>query len=393
MVARSDTAGLRQWQQNGSDSPHDIAFYPRYVLSPVQETDKAGVTHTLVPGRTRKKQIIAPSSDSLACACSIAYFASHLGNPGLLNFYVPFLNAIHRSVNSDPSPRTSSSSASSPSGTPTSVSIFAHSHLGLSSYIRPSNSNPDKSRCPPFSWPEKSSVALRAQIQAHLEFLDELLLAYCDDDPDPATRVLLVGHSIGCWLIQEMLKVKARTAGALRPRVGAYMLFPTISDIARSPNGRKLSVRTPIFRNLKTCSIAFVLLSNCECPAFLSPALATNTSVPGPTCPTRCAPLHPASPPALLAYKPAASRARLAAGACGYLRGADHGERRDGDGARTRHRLPPGLCAELVVLLCGGGRLGWRTICCCLACVVRYWCPHGKSRGTRPSWHTSRILY
>jgi pimeloyl-ACP methyl ester carboxylesterase len=166
----------------------------------------------------------------------------------LLEFYVPFLNAIHRSVNSDPSPRTSSSSASSPSGTPTSVTIFAHSHLGLSSYIRPSNSNPDESRCLSLSWPEKSSVALRAQIQAHLEFLDELLLAYCDDDP--ATRVLLVGHSIGCWLIQELLK--ARAAGALRPRVGAYMLFPTISDIARSPNGRKLSVRTP-YPQLKTC--------------------------------------------------------------------------------------------------------------------------------------------
>jgi pimeloyl-ACP methyl ester carboxylesterase len=81
-------------------------------------------------------------------------------------------------------------------------------------------------------------VALGAQIQAHLEFLDELLVAY---DDDPTTRVLLVGHSIGCWLVQEILK--ARATGALRPRVRAYMLFPTISHIVRSPNGRKLSVR------------------------------------------------------------------------------------------------------------------------------------------------------
>jgi hypothetical protein len=94
------------------------------------------------------------------------------------------------------------------------------------------------------------------------------------------------------------------------------------------------------------------------CPAFLSPALATNTSVPRPTRPTRYSPLHPASPPPLLAYKSAASCAQLIACASGYLRRADHGERRDGDGARTRHRLPPGLCAELAVLLCGGGRLG-----------------------------------
>lgn len=94
------------------------------------------------------------------------------------------------------------------------------------------------------------------------------------------------------------------------------------------------------------------------CPAFLSPALATNTSVPRPTFPTRYSRVRPASPPPLLPYKSAASRAQLIASASGYLCGADHGERRDGDGARTRHRLPPGLCAELVVLLCGGGRLG-----------------------------------
>jgi pimeloyl-ACP methyl ester carboxylesterase len=131
------------------------------------------------------------------------------------------------------------------------VTIFAHSHLGLSSYIRLGNS--DKSRG---SWPEKSSVALRAQIQAHLEFLDDLLVAY---DDGPATRVLLVGHSIGCWLIQEILKARARAVGALRPRVGAYMLFPTISHIVRSPNGRKLSVRIsathltfPVFTLLKS---------------------------------------------------------------------------------------------------------------------------------------------
>ena len=155
-----------------------------------------------------------------------------LGNPGLLDFYVPFLNAIYRSVNSDPPSRSSSSPSST--ATTTSVTIFAHAHLGLSSYNRLSNS--DKRSY--LSWPEKSSVALRAQIQAHLEFLDELLVAY---DDDPTTRVLLVGHSIGCWLIQEMLK--ARANGALRTRVGAYMLFPTISHIVRSPNGRKLSVR------------------------------------------------------------------------------------------------------------------------------------------------------
>jgi len=126
------------------------------------------------------------------------------GNPGLLDFYVPFLDAIYDQTN---------------------VPIFAHAHLGLSSFI-----GGDR------SFPDTSSVTLPTQIQAHLEFLDELLAAY-----GPKTSVLLVGHSIGTWFIQEMLKARA---AALRP-VGAFMLFPTISEIGRSPSGKTLS---PLFR-------------------------------------------------------------------------------------------------------------------------------------------------
>ncbi|KAI0301380.1 hypothetical protein BC826DRAFT_949383 [Russula brevipes] len=140
------------------------------------------------------------------------------GNPGLLDFYVPFLDAIHRGATSH-----------SPGSPESPVTIFAHAHLGLSSYIDGGDGTS--------AYPETAHVALPAQIQAHLEFLDELLAAHA-----PTTRVLLVGHSIGAWFVQEMLKARA---AALRPRVGAFFLFPTMSHIGLSPNGRMLS---PIFR-------------------------------------------------------------------------------------------------------------------------------------------------
>ena len=140
-------------------------------------------------------------------------FSSPSGNPGLLDFYVPFLDAIYH--------QTKFSTSST-------VAIFAHAHLGLSSYIGGDRAFPG----------DISSVNLPAQIQAHVEFLDELLAAY-----GPETSVLLVGHSIGTWFIQEMLK--ARTAPLRRhQRVGAFMLFPTLSEIGRSPSGETLSVRT-----------------------------------------------------------------------------------------------------------------------------------------------------
>jgi pimeloyl-ACP methyl ester carboxylesterase len=187
------------------------------------------------------------------------------------------------------------------------VTIFAHSHLGLSSYIQVgADSDSDSKSSSSSSYPETSNVALTAQIQAHLEFLDELLAAY-----GSTTRVLLVGHSIGSWLIQEILKARA---GALRPRVGAYMLFPTISHIIRTPNGRKLSVRVsaPPLLILLANPVPLVVLPGRGRPtAFFSPALATDAGIPLTHRQIRhsLSPMDLRTLPALLAEKSAAGLA------------------------------------------------------------------------------------
>ncbi|KAN0134248.1 DUF2305 domain containing protein [Lactarius tabidus] len=148
------------------------------------------------------------------------------GNPGLLDFYIPFLDAIYHETDSP-------------------ITIFAHAHLGLSSYI-----GGDR------SFPDVSSVSLPAQIQAHVEFLDELLAAY-----GPGTNLLLVGHSIGAWFIQEMLKSRTLTR-----RIGAFMLFPAISEIAGSPSGKILS---PIFRPPWPRIAAYLSMLVQHAPQFL----------------------------------------------------------------------------------------------------------------------------
>jgi hypothetical protein len=73
------------------------------------------------------------------------------GNLGLLNFYMPFLNAIHCETISK---LTDSDLDSGPS---LSVTIFTHAHLGLSSYV-------SIDRGSTFTFPEMSSVMLPAQI-------------------------------------------------------------------------------------------------------------------------------------------------------------------------------------------------------------------------------------
>jgi Lipid-droplet associated hydrolase len=178
------------------------------------------------------------------CAAGSAHLSLLIffsGNPGLLDFYVPFLNAIHHHAIISSGLEPSSSSRRGRFAAPSrdgGLVIFAHAHLGLSSYVG-INCDDDRGQR---SYPDTASVALPAQIEAHTEFLDELLTAY--DDP-VATRVLLIGHSVGCWLIQEVIKARRTALGSRN--VGVFMLFPTISHIARTPNGKKLSVRR-IFR-------------------------------------------------------------------------------------------------------------------------------------------------
>ena len=94
----------------------------------------------------------------------------------------------------------------------TSTAIFAHVHWACSL---------------DYSFPNTSSVTLPAQVQAHLEFLDELLVVWTRDE-----------HSIG--------KACHATALHLCPRVGAFTPFLVISDGVSRPGVKR--VRISLFR-------------------------------------------------------------------------------------------------------------------------------------------------
>src|SRR5712675_467299 len=164
------------WPPTGTRGRDSTAIVPRTVLLFIPGTSPrpsivVAVAHPPFPDvfylffpfryplRHRHRVIIAPCS----------------GNPGLLDFYVPFLDAIHRGA-VIPASKSDSDSESE------SLTIFAHAHLGLSSYVTARGDSASYD----YYYPEPSSVALHAQVQAHAEFLDELLAAYsnCDVDSD-----------------------------------------------------------------------------------------------------------------------------------------------------------------------------------------------------------------
>ena len=128
-----------------------------------------------------------------------------------------------------------------------------------------------------------------------------------------------------------MLKARA-TALQPHPRVGAFMLFPVISDVVGSPGGKISSVRTSLLSARVTSdTLAFSLLHT----AFIPPTLALFYRI----CfdaPKICAAMDP--PPLLpfLAGEPVASRTPGSTIHRGDIRISDDGRRHNEDGPRTR---------------------------------------------------------
>lgn len=139
------------------------------------------------------------------------------GNPGLLEFYTPFLSAIYEK------------------DTTSRLAIFGHSHLGHTPDI-------GESETPP------SCYKLVAQIESILEEFDAVHHQFTD------AKIVVIGHSVGSWLSIQVSSLRleifwathSAKLQALKSRPHAitavFLLFPTISHIARTPNGKRLSV-------------------------------------------------------------------------------------------------------------------------------------------------------
>jgi len=67
---------------------------------------------------------------------------------------------------------------------------------------------------------------LEGQIEHKAEFINRFV--------PPGTKIHLIGHSVGCYIILKMLKKKM-----LNHQVHmSYLLFPAIENIGDSPNGK-----------------------------------------------------------------------------------------------------------------------------------------------------------
>lgn len=118
------------------------------------------------------------------------------GNPGLADFYSPYLSHIYNSSRS-------------------SLAILALSHIGLSSSVD--------------SVPLAFS-SLQAQVAGILESIDSLRTTY-----GSVFKLILIGHSVGAWIALQAFKETSSQVA------GVFLLFPTIAHILNTPNGKRLS--------------------------------------------------------------------------------------------------------------------------------------------------------
>ncbi|XP_027856785.1 lipid droplet-associated hydrolase isoform X1 [Xiphophorus couchianus] len=131
------------------------------------------------------------------------------GNPGVVGFYESFLLTLHGML-----------------GRP----VWAVSHAG---HCAPPDS---------MDLVEDGAAAARRDVFG-LDGQIQHKLAFIRDRVPRGTRLVLVGHSIGCYMILEMMR-RSPELEVLK----AVLLFPTIERMAQSPQGK---VMTPVLCQLR----------------------------------------------------------------------------------------------------------------------------------------------
>lgn len=138
-----------------------------------------------------------------------------------MDFYIPFLSAIYDDVQQR-----------------TNVAIFAHALIGHVPGLEPAPSVPYD--------PKRS---LDVQVEGFLEFFETIASFYAE-----GTRFVFLGHSVGCWIglqvnavLNSLLVALCLINQALREHVsrieGFFLLCPTLSHMATTPNGVLMKVR------------------------------------------------------------------------------------------------------------------------------------------------------
>jgi hypothetical protein len=153
-----------------------------------------------------------PDSEEHSASHHLIYFIT--GNPGLISYYNTFFQTLHEVVTSSP----------------TSNSDIFHIHGQSLAGFEDAASEPF--RTTPYS--------LEDQISLSLSTLQSLHIPSGPKKSQPYTSIILIGHSVGSYILLELINHLRKSSSTLTIRAG-ILLFPTVTHIAQSPSGVKIS--------------------------------------------------------------------------------------------------------------------------------------------------------
>ncbi|PVU93226.1 hypothetical protein BB561_003398 [Smittium simulii] len=146
-------------------------------------------------------------SDYMACKQAPSHSPAH-GNPGLINFYTEFLSALHEKNKEL-------------------LEIVGVSHLGHSLFEA-------ETGC--LKVPEKV-YTLQDQISHISSVFDYVYSMYSTDiNRHNAPKFIMCGHSVGAYITEKVFAQKHKLIDQV------YYLFPTVTHIRETPNGKKLTM-------------------------------------------------------------------------------------------------------------------------------------------------------
>lgn len=151
------------------------------------------------------------------------------GNPGLISYYSTFLSTLHHLLESRPDTQTNV------------FHIFGRSFDGFEDSLT-SSGEPKKSQ--PYDLSEQIDLTFDALLGAQT-------ITSGSRKGEKFDGIILAGHSVGSFVLLELLqKARTSTIAAPLPKIAAgFLLFPTVTHIAKSPSGVKLTslLRIPDF--------------------------------------------------------------------------------------------------------------------------------------------------
>jgi Lipid-droplet associated hydrolase len=153
-----------------------------------------------------------PNSEDPSATHHLLYFIT--GNPGLIAYYHTFFQTLHEILTTS---------------TTSTKNVF---HIHGQSLAGFEDDATMPFRAVPYS--------LEDQICLSLTTLQGLQVPSGAKKSQPYTSIILIGHSVGSYILLELINRLRKTSSPLSVKAG-ILLFPTVTHIAQSPSGIKIS--------------------------------------------------------------------------------------------------------------------------------------------------------